>query len=150
MLPAIRNNGSALAPATGTPVNRLSTIFDRCFNDDPFFSPLMTAPAWSALPLSVWEDEHSVRVEMDAPGVTDKDIEVSVHDGDLIVRGERKSERKDGGYDTRTYGRFEQRVTLPAPVDADKVEAKLANGVLSVTFPKSEAAKPRKIAIKSE
>ncbi len=150
MLPAIRTNGSALAPTTGTPVNRLSTIFDRFFNDDPFFGPLMTAPAWGTMPLSMWEDEQSVHVQIDAPGVTDKDIDVSVHDGDLIVRGERKSEEKKGGYDTRTYGRFEQRVTLPCPVDADEVEAKLANGVLSVTFPKSEAAKPRKIAVKSE
>jgi HSP20 family protein len=57
---------------------------------------------------------------------------------------------KEGGYDTRSYGRFEQRVTLPAPVDADKVEGKLANGVLSLTLRKSEAAKPRKIALKSE
>jgi len=150
MLPAIYTSGPALAPTAGTPANRLSAIFDRFFHDDPFFGPLMTAPAWSALPLSMWEDEQSVYVEVDAPGVTDKDIDVSVHDGDLIIRGERKSEEKRGGYDTRTYGRFEQRVTLPAPVDADKVEAKLANGVLSVTFPKSEAAKPRKIAIKSE
>lgn len=150
MLPAIRTNGSALAPTTGTPVNRLSTVFDRLFNDDPFFGPLMTAPAWSALPLSMWEDEQSVHVEVDAPGVTSQDIDVSVHDGDLVIRGERKSERKEGGYDTRTYGRFEQRVTLPAPVDADKVEAKLTNGVLSLTCPKTEAAKPRKIAIKSE
>jgi HSP20 family protein len=150
MLPAVRSNGSALAPTTGTPANRLATVFDRFFHDDPLFGPLMTAPAWSAMPLSVWEDEHSVHVEVDAPGVTDKDIDVSVHDGVLIVRGERKSEGKGGGYDTRTYGRFEQRVTLPCPVDADRVEAKLANGVLAVTFPKSEAAKPRKIAIKSE
>ena len=79
-----------------------------------------------------------------------KDVELTLHDGDLILQYERKSEEKKGGYDTRTYGRFEQRVTLPAPVDADKVEAKLANGVLSVTFPKSESAKPRKIAVKSE
>jgi HSP20 family protein len=150
MLPTIRTNRSALAPTTGTPVNRLATVFDRLFNDDPLFGSLMTAPAWSALPLSMWEDEQSVHVEIDAPGVTSQDIDVSVHDGDLVIRGERKSERKEGGYDTRSYGRFEQRVTLPAPVDADKVEAKLANGVLSLTCPKTEAAKPRKIAIKSE
>jgi HSP20 family protein len=98
----------------------------------------------------MWEDEQKVYVEVDAPGVTDRDIDVSVHDGEVIIRGERKSEEKKGGYDTRTYGRFEQRVTLPAPVDADQVEARLANGVLSVTFPKSESAKPRKIAVKSE
>jgi HSP20 family protein len=149
MLPAIRNKNSVLAQMAGTPANRLSAIFDRFFHEDPFFGSLMTPPAWSA-PLSMWEDEHSVYVEVDAPGVTEKDIDVSVQDGSLIIRGERKSEEKKGGYDTRTYGQFEQRLTLPTPVDADKVEAKLANGVLSLTCPKSEAAKPRKIAVKSE
>jgi len=146
MLPALRNG--SLLPAT-EPVNRLSSLFDRFFNDD-FFIPVTTGRTWSALPLSLWEDEHNVYVEIDAPGMTEKDIEVSVHDGDLVVRGERKCERQGGGYDTRCYGRFEQRVTLPAPVEIDRTEAKLANGVLSVTFPKSEAAKPRKIALKSE
>jgi HSP20 family protein len=140
MLPAIRN-GSALEAG---PVNRLSTIFDRFFDDT--FAPLAT-PAWGGFPMSMWEDEDAVHIELDSPGVTDKDIELTIHDGELIVRGERKSEEKKGGYDTRTYGRFERRLTLPTAVDAEKVEAKLANGVLSVTCPKSEAAKPRKIAI---
>jgi len=148
MLPALRNTGSMIPATTGGPVTRLSSLFDTLFSDDFFALP--TAPAWSALPLSMWEDEHNVYVEVDAPGVTDKDIEVSVHGGDIIIKGERKCERKEDGYDTRSYGRFEQRVTLPTPVDADKVEAKLANGVLSITFPKSEEAKPRKIALKSE
>jgi HSP20 family protein len=146
MLPAIRNNG-ALVPSVA-PVNRLGTLFDRFFNDDWF--PPLAAPAWKAMPLSLWEDEHNVSVEIDASGLTEKDVELSVHDGELIVRGERKCERKEGGYDTRCYGRFEQRVSLPTPVDTDKVEARLANGVLSVTFPKSEQAKPRKIALESQ
>ena len=146
MLPAVSTNGSVLAATTGTPANRLPALFDRFFRDDPLFGPLMTAPMWTALPLPTWEDEQSVYVEGDAPGVTDQDIDVSVHGGDLIIRGERKG----GGYDTRTYERFEQRVTLPCPVNANKAEAKLASGVLSLTQPKSEAAKPRKIAVKSE
>ena len=148
MLSTLRKNGSMIPATTGGPVNRLSSLFDIFFNDEFFTLP--TAPEWSALPLALWEDEHNVYVNVDAPGVTDKDIEVSVHGGELVVKGERKCERKEGGYDTRSYGRFEQRVTLPTPVDADKVEAKLANGVLSITLPKSEGAKPRKIALKSE
>lgn len=148
MLPALRN-GSLVPTINGGPVNRLSSLFDRFFNDD-LFVPLATAPAWTTLPLSLWEDEQNVYIQMDTPGVTEKDIDLTVHEGDLIIRGERKCERQEGGYDTRSYGRFEQRVSLPSAVDADKVEAKLANGVLAVTFPKSEAAKPRKIALKSE
>jgi len=145
MLPAIRNNGSALATPT---LNRLPTVFDyfdRFFEDA--FAPLAATPSWGGFPMSMWEDENAVHVELDTPGVGEKDIELTIHDGDLIVRGERKGEEKRNGYDSRTYGRFAQRVTLPAAVDAEKVEAKLANGVLTVTCPKSEAAKPRKIAI---
>jgi HSP20 family protein len=145
MLPAIRNNNdTALAP-----VNRLAGLFDRFFRDDPFFAPL-AAPAWSALPVGMWEDEHAITVEVDAPGVKAEDVEVSVHDGELIVRGERKCERTGGGCDARSYGRFEQRLTLPAAVEADKVEAKLSNGVLTITLPKSEEAKPRRIAVRAE
>ena len=145
MLPALRNNDMALT----TPTNRLTSLFDRILGDDPIFAPL-AAPAWAGMPQSVWEDEHAVYVEVDAPGVAEKDIDLSFRDGALVIRGERKSERSGNGYDTRTYGRFEQRVALPCPVDADKAEARLAHGVLTVTCPKSEDAKPRKIAIKSE
>lgn len=146
MLPILRNG--SLVPASSTaPVNRVASLFDRFFNDDWFTPP---SQSWTTLPLSMWEDDHNVYAEVDLPGMTDKDIEVSVHNGDLIIRGERKCERTEGGYDTRFYGRFQQRVSLPAPVDAEKVEAKLANGVLSLTFPKSEEAKPRKITLKSE
>jgi HSP20 family protein len=147
MLSAIRNNGS-LVPVTG-PANRLADIFDRVFNDD-FYTPLATAPNWSAMPLSVWEDEHRVYVELDAPGMTEKDVELSLHQDALIIKGERRRERQGGGYDTRYYGRFQQRIDLPSPVDAGEAEAMLANGVLSVTIPKSEDAKPRRIALKSE
>jgi len=89
------------------------------------------------MPLSLWEDENHIYVEADTPGLTDKDIDVSVHDNQLVIRGERKHEQKGNGYDTRSYGRFEQTVTLPVEVDSDAVEAKLTNGVLSLSFPKS-------------
>ena len=148
MLPVLRN-GSSTPALSGGPVNRISSLFDRFFHDD-LFAPLATPPAWSALPLSMWEDDQNVYVEVDAPGMTDKDIEVSVHGDSLIIQGERKCERKEGHYDTRTYGRFEQRVLLPSAVEADKVQAKLTNGVLAITFPKREEAKPRKIPLKSE
>jgi HSP20 family protein len=151
MLPALRNN-SFMPTTLGQPVNRLTSLFDRFFNDDFFvpFAPLTTTPGWSALPLSLWEDEQNVYVEVDAPGVTDRDIEVAVQEGNLIIRGERKCERQQGSYDTRSYGRFEQHIHLPTPVNTEQVEAKLTNGVLSVRLPKSEAARPRKIALKTE
>jgi len=148
MLPILRN-GTALVPATTSagPANRIASLFDRFFNDE-FLAP--AAPqAWTTMPLSLWDDEHTIYVELDTPGLTDRDIELSVHDGKLYIRGERKCEHKEGRYDTRSYGQFEQCVSLPAAVDTDRVEAKLANGVLQVTLPKSPEAKPRKITIKS-
>jgi HSP20 family protein len=147
MLPATHTNGSA--PVV-SPANRLSTLFDRLIDADPFFGPLTPGPAWPALPMSLWEDEQNVYVEIDTPGIAEKDMDLSIHDGHLIVRCERKRERSGAGYDTRAYGRFEQQIALPCLVDAEKVDATLVNGVLTVALPKSEAAKPRKIAIKSE
>jgi HSP20 family protein len=142
MLPAVRNGVHVQAP-----VNRLSTLFDRFFNDE-FFAP--TSQAWAALPLAMWQDDHSIHAEVDVPGLTDQDVEVSVHQGELLIQGERKCERQQPGFDSRSYGRFEQRISLPCAVETDRIEAKLQNGVLSLTLPKSEAAKPRKIALKSQ
>jgi HSP20 family protein len=147
MLPILRDG--SLTPTVDAPVNRLSNFLDRFFDDD-FFAPLPAATRIAAVPLSMWEDDEHLYVEMDAPGIAEKDIDVSVHNGELVVRGERRCERRANGYDTRTYGRFEQRISLPAWVRADQVDAKLANGVLSVTFSKGEEAKPRKIALRSE
>jgi HSP20 family protein len=144
MVPAVRNNGSLL-PAT--PVNRLASLFDRFFHDDIFTPQSVT---WPSLALLMWEDEHYVFVEVDTPGMTEKDVELSVDQNELVIKGERKCERQEGGYDTRCYGQFEQRINLPSPVEADKTEARIANGVLKITFAKSEASKPRRIALKSE
>jgi HSP20 family protein len=139
MLPALRNTG-ALAP---TPANRLTSLFDDLFT--PF-----AAPAWAGQPLTMWEDADAVHVEMDAPGIAAGDIDLSVQDGVLTVQGERKCESKDALYEGRCYGRFAQRVTLPAAVDADRVEATLASGVLKVTLPKTPESKPKKIAVRAE
>lgn len=142
MLPIQRGSNSLLpSPA---PVNRLMSLFDRLFPEMPF-NP---ASAWEA-PAAVWEDENSVHVEADLPGLTEKEIELSVHEGCLFIRGERKGEKKEAGYDSRWFGRFEQRVALPMTVDADAAEAKLVNGVLTVTLPKKAEAKARRIELKT-
>lgn len=147
MLPVIRDQ-RPMVSALASPVNRLSTLFDSFFSDD-LFTPIQSQVT-AAIPLSMWEDEDHLYVEIDAPGMREKDIEISIHHGDLLIRGERKCERKANGYDTRSYGKFEQRISLPNWVRADSVQAKLCNGVLSMTFPKGEEAKPRRIALKAE
>ncbi len=144
MLPALRNGFSS--PRT-MPVNRL---FDSLFNDEFFnFSPPEMSSA-QPMAISVWQDDDKVYIEADAPGMTEKDLDITYQKGVLIICGERKWEKKENGYDRRAYGRFEQHVMLPTEVETDHVEATLANGVLRLTLSKAEQAKARKIAIRAK
>ena len=104
--------------------------------------------------LNVWQDQPTIYVEAELPGMDLNDLEIYVTGGDqLTIKGERKP--IDAGNGTwlrreRGFGQFVRVITLPVPVDADKVEARLTHGVLHLTLPKSEAAKPKKIPVKAE
>lgn len=104
--------------------------------------------------LSVWEDDHAVYAEADLPGIDPAKLEVTVTEGNqLTVQGERTPPEVAGAVwlrQERPFGKFTRALTLPALVDADKVEAKYTDGVLRLTLPKHEAAKPRKIVVKGE
>jgi HSP20 family protein len=104
--------------------------------------------------LSVWEDEQAVYAEADLPGIDLAKFEVTVTEGNrLTIQGERTPPEVSGAAwvrQERPFGKFVRAVTLPALVDADKVEAKYIDGVLRLTLPKHEAAKPRKITVKGE
>lgn len=100
---------------------------------------------WPRVELS--ENDKEIRVMAELPGMEEKDIEISLDDHQLVIRGEKKSETSDDerGYSERSYGRFERRIGLPSQIDEDKVEAAFRNGVLTVRIPRtSEAAKGRK------
>jgi HSP20 family protein len=140
MLPILRNRSDV--PSTW--VDPFELPIGRLFN-----GALSNGSAFGLWPLSMWEDDQHVYVEMDAPGLSHDDIEVSVHEGVLTIQGERKQVREHDGYDARSYGRFERQLRLPTGVDAEKVDAKLASGVLSLTLPKVEAARPRRIEVKT-
>ena len=102
-------------------------------------------------PLNVWEDGDVLRIEAEIPGVKIEDIEVSFDNGELTLKGEKKFEAKENAplhRRERLYGSFARTLTLPWEVVADKVSAELKDGVLIVTLPKAEAAKPRKVAVK--
>ena len=85
------------------------------------------------------------------PGLKREDIEVTLHDGALLISGERKAEAKQEGVEVhrqeRYYGKFQRVLTLPEPVAADKIKAEYKDGVLTVTLPKTEAAKPKIIDV---
>jgi HSP20 family protein len=102
-------------------------------------------------PLDVFEDKDNLIVRAEVPGMKREDIDVSFHDGVLTLSGERKSEEKYSEAETyrseRFLGRFQRTVTLPTPVDADKVKANYKDGILTVTLPKTEEAKPKQIEV---
>ena len=103
--------------------------------------------------LDVTEDENAVSVRAEVPGMDPKDIHIEVDEGVLTLRGEKKEEKdeqKDGRHWTeRRYGSFARAISLPAYVDAGKVEAKYKDGVLSITLPKTEQAKPKQVEVKA-
>jgi len=101
--------------------------------------------------LDLYEDKDNVFVRVELPGMKKEDFDLSLHDGSLSISGERKVEDKlkDGEVyrAERFYGRFQRTVTLPTPVAADKVKAHYADGILTVTLPKAEEAKPKRIEL---
>lgn len=125
---------------------------NRLFNRWNGHSPLNGSVGFPAL--NVWEGGEEVFVEAELPGLQLNDLEIYVSGGNqLTVKGERKPCGPDKGTwhrQERVFGTFTRSLTLPFPVDADKVEARLENGVLQVKLTKHESAKPRKIAVKAE
>jgi HSP20 family protein len=148
MLPVLRNTIAGTTPWMA-PANRLERLFDRFF-EDSFFNFGVT-PEWGAgVPVSLWQDEDHVYLEAELPGLTEQDVDVTVHNGMLFIRGERKPEEgRQDLYNGRAWGRFERVITLPEAVDADSVQAELTNGILRVALPKSPEAKPKKITLKT-
>ena len=108
--------------------------------------------AWAPA-LDLYEDSNNLVVRAELPGMKKEDIELSLHDNVITVSGERKNETKyDGGQTSREerfFGRFTRSMKLPKQVDSAKVKAAYKDGVLTVTLPKAEDAKPRQIQIKS-
>jgi HSP20 family protein len=141
----------------GTPVwNQLQQLqaemnhlFDRWGGDGRRFLGLAAYP-----PVNVWEETDALHVEAELPGLNLSDLEIYVTGGNqLTLKGQRKQPTPEKGVwhrEERTFGEFSRVLTLPYPVDADKVEARFENGVLHLTLPKHETARPRKIAVKSE
>jgi len=102
-------------------------------------------------PLNAWGDGDKVYVEAELPGMQLDHLEIYVtEENQLTVQGERRKPEPDKGVwyaQERGFGRFSRTVLLPVKVDADKVEARFEFGVLSVTLPRSEAGKPRRISV---
>ena len=101
--------------------------------------------------LDVFEDKDNLFVKVELPGMKKEQIDISLHDGSLSISGERKGESKHEEAEVyraeRFYGRFQRTVTLPTAVAADKVKAQYKDGILTITLPKTEEAKPKHIEV---
>lgn len=130
-------------------MNRLFDDAFRSFDLGPFGSA--TAMGWPNVELD--ESDKEVKVVAELPGLEQKDVNVELANGVLTISGEKKSETEDKQrlFSERYYGRFERRIPVD-DVDQDKVAASFANGVLTVTLPKSPTAqqKVKRIAINSK
>jgi HSP20 family protein len=108
--------------------------------------------AWMP-PVDLYETPDEFILSSDLPGLTKDDIHLEVHDRTLTLRGERKpaAGMTEAHYQRRerAYGSFLRAFTLPTPVDTDKVQASMKDGILELHLPKHEAAKPRRIAVQS-
>jgi len=102
-------------------------------------------------PVDVVQEADKFRVHVDLPGVKRDEIEITVHGDTLTIKGEKKRENVSKEEDTyrseRYYGSFSRSMTLPAAVDANRIEAGYKDGVLEIVIPKSEEAKPKQIKI---
>jgi len=124
----------------------------RLFEDA--FSRFLSEPTsnrpWSPA-VDIYETENELVLKADLPEVSQKDIDVRVENQTLTIAGERKFEKKDEtkGFHRieRSYGNFVRSFAVPSTFDTDKISAEFHNGVLSVTLPKKEAAKPRQVKI---
>lgn len=99
--------------------------------------------------LDLYQDSDNITAVVELPGLRKEDIEISLQDGTLSISGERKEEptKKDATRTERFFGKFRRSVTLPVQVDSNKVTATYKDGILRVTLPKAEEAKPKQIQI---
>ena len=121
----------------------------RDFFDEDFFPAERRSEYAPELDVSETGNAYNVSVEL--PGLDPKDVDVSLENNVLTIRGEKKQEeeKKDKNYHRieRRYGTFTRSLRLPAEVDAEKIEANYQNGVLHVDLPKTEKSKPKRLEI---
>ena len=148
---------TTLARRTGLPgdlmnLRRLNNILDEAFAGWPFTSDAGTVTSAWFPPCDILEDKDSLRIVAELPGIKPEDVKISLENNTLTIRGEKKQiadERVERVHRAeRSYGAFERSFALPNTIDPERVDATFENGVLTITLPKVERARPREIAVK--
>ena len=130
-------------------MENLQREMNRLFSD---FMPTRFRAASEFPAMNIWADENSVLVTAELPGIKVDDLDINVLGENLTISGERTPEElpEDAQYHRRErgFGKFTRSIQLPYQVDVKKVNASFKNGVLSITLPRAESDKPKKIAVK--
>jgi len=146
-----------LTPTRWNPVRDLFNFtdeinpFSRDFFDKDIREASLMKGTWNPS-VDISEDDNNFYLNVELPGMKREDVKVNYDDGLLTVSGERKTEteNKDKNYlrVERTFGKFERSFRIPTHVIQDKIDAQFENGVLLITLPKAEEAKPKQIEVK--
>ena len=130
-------------------VNRLNRLSRESYSPEGPEEALTTTSF--APPVDIYEDEHTITLKLEVPGIDEKDIDVRIENNTLTVHGERKIEKeeKEENYRRveRQYGSFTRSFTLPSSVDTGQVNAHYDNGVLNISLAKKAEAKPKQIKV---
>ena len=129
----------------------INKMFDTFFRGGAFEDDSSLATAWTpAADIAEHDDSYVVKAEL--PGLSRDDVKITVQDTILTIRGEKKQEKesKEANYHRveRSYGSFQRSFTLPTSIRNDKIDATFKDGILSITMPKAEEARPKQIDVK--
>lgn len=168
-IPVLQKGGYPAGTDPYSPLAQLHNELDRAFDQmwssfgqiKPFqrgslLSPEFTASGFLKPNLDIKETNNAFEISVEIPGVEEKDIELSLDGDTLTIKGEKhqeKKEEKDNYHRVeRAYGSFQRLLSLPENANGDEIKANFKNGLLLITLPKSEPAKPsgRKIEIEAE
>src|SRR5947208_12369206 len=130
-------------------MNRMNRLFRESHSPEGPEEALTTTSF--APPVDIYEDEHTITLKLEVPGIDEKDIDVRIENNTLTVHGERKMEKEEKEENfrrvERQYGSFTRSFTLPTAVDTGQVSANYDNGVLKIKLAKKAEAKPKQIKV---
>jgi len=127
----------------------MDRLFENFFSTRPRRTGLLEGTWQPSVDVSETDDEIIVKAEL--PGLTHDDINISLTDNVLTIKGEKKQEKEDKGENyhrvERSYGNFQRTFTLPSSVQSENTKATFKDGILTINIPKTEEAKPKEIKI---
>src|SRR6266496_5321031 len=130
-------------------MNRMNRLFREAYSPEEPEEALTTTSF--APPVDIYEDEHTITLKLEVPGIDEKDIDVRIEGNTLSVHGERKIEKEEKEENfrrvERQYGSFTRSFTLPSSVDLTQVSAHYDKGVLKINLAKKAEAKPKQIKV---